>query len=558
MRTPKALHIPFADPAPGSGVGISWGRTTELPQDWLELARSRLAALAGFLGAIELLILLVLVWGPIPDQFEPRFLVLNQKDMALQGIVALLVAALAGFKLIPVRHVLTLGMIFQVFTCWILSVVVARGIWVSFGHVPVIAWTESLIILFPLLIPTPPGRTLVAGFASALTRPLSIFYLGWIEAVDAGTGDVAIATISPAVALLLAVFGSKLLYRISREVKTVREMGSYRLEEVLGRGGMGEVWRASHQMLARPAAIKLIKPQVLGLSDRQTVRAAVDRFEREAQVTSNLKSGHTVDLYDFGRTEDGTFFYVMELLDGVDLDDMVKRYGPMPAERVIHLLVQACHSLDEAHAAGLVHRDIKPANVFACRYGRDEDWIKVLDFGLVKGTFGFGDNDDNGNISLTAGDVLVGTPAFMAPEMAVSREIDGRADLYALGCMAYWLLSGRLVFERDTPMAVVVAHANEEPIPLQEISELPVPAELNALIHRCLAKSPDDRPGSAAELARELEAIPIDQPWTRDRARAWWERHKPMTSWAEATGPQAKQGAEPRRVCKKQGERIQP
>ncbi len=284
---------------------------------------------------------------------------------------------------------------------------------------------------------------------------------------------------------------------------------------------MGEVWRAQHRLLARPAAIKLIRGAGagnVGASDE-----AVRRFEQEAQVTARLSSPHTVQLFDFGVSGDGRFYYVMELLNGLDLETLVRRHGPLPAERVTYLLRQVCHSLAEAASYGLVHRDIKPANLFVCRYGGDCDFVKVLDFGIAK------EADhlmETGAIGLTREHGLRGTPAYIAPEQALGGSgIDGRADIYAVGCVAYFLLTGQLVFTGDTPMAVVVHHAHTLPIPPSERSELPIPPALDRLVLSCLAKNPAERPQSARDLSQRLAAIDGGSPWTDERAREWWDLH---------------------------------
>ena len=253
-------------------------------------------------------------------------------------------------------------------------------------------------------------------------------------------------------------------------------VGSYRLMEPLGSGGMGEVWRAQHRLLVRPAAVKLIRQSgPFGATREQLVR----RFEREAQITASLRSPHTVQLYDFGVTDSGNFYYVMELLEGLDLHSMVKRFGPQPTERVIMLLRQACRSLAEAHEHGLVHRDIKPANLFVTRLGHEYDYLKVLDFGIVK------DRPDGPESSLlSAQGFLPGTPAFMAPEIVSGdRQVDGRADLYSLACTAYWAVTGQLVFEASTPTQMLLHHIQTPPVPPSQISELPIPKEFDSDSH---------------------------------------------------------------------------
>jgi serine/threonine protein kinase len=231
-----------------------------------------------------------------------------------------------------------------------------------------------------------------------------------------------------------------------------------------------------------------------------------------------------VDLYDFGRTEDGAFYYVMELLDGLDMATLVDRFGPQEPARVIHLLCQVCHSLEEAHRAGLVHRDIKPANLFVCRYGTDDDFVKVLDFGLVKEV----SNRGVEALQPTQPDVVMGTPDFMPPELALGeKDIDGRADLYALGCVAYWLLTGTKLFPADTPMKTLMKHINEIPDAPSERSEQAIPPELETLVMECLEKDPKNRPNNAEELSARLRSVPLGRVWGKEAARLWWDKNCP-------------------------------
>ncbi len=284
---------------------------------------------------------------------------------------------------------------------------------------------------------------------------------------------------------------------------------------------MGEVWRARHRLLIRPAAIKLIRPQMSG--DPELL---LRRFEREARATAALKSPHTVQLYDFGATEDGRLYYVMELLDGLDLDTLVRQYGPLPAERVVHLLRQVCASLQDAHVNGLVHRDIKPANVVVSRAGTTFDFAKVLDFGLVKLDSARKAEDD---IKLTSEGSASGTPAFMAPEVVLGvADTDHRVDLYALGCVAYWLLTGKLVFAGKSVVEVMFHHAHTPPPRPSSRSELSIPAPLEDLVMECLEKDPARRPASADAVSTRLNAVSWEQPWTVERAERWWETHRPL------------------------------
>jgi eukaryotic-like serine/threonine-protein kinase len=291
-------------------------------------------------------------------------------------------------------------------------------------------------------------------------------------------------------------------------------LGLYRLIEKLGEGGMGEVWRARHQLLARPCAVKLIKPELLGESKREV---ATERFRLEAQTIARLSSPNTVRLYDFGVSETGSFYFVMELLTGMDLSSLVQRFGPFPPERAVAVLRQTCRSLAEAHAIGLLHRDIKPHNLQLCRLGLDFDVVKVLDFGLVKSL-----RDDA--TQLTTEGVLTGTPAYMPPERVVGAAVDERSDLYSLGCVAYWMLTGRTVFTGE-PMAVMIHHARSRPQPPSKASGRPIPDQLEQIVMACLEKTPDQRPHSAIELWRQLGEVPLASPWTPERAEGWWIEH---------------------------------
>ena len=313
-----------------------------------------------------------------------------------------------------------------------------------------------------------------------------------------------------------------LSFFLRRSSETVREMGGYKLIERLGVGGMGEVWRAEHRQLRRPAAAKLIRPEICGETDVQagTLRR---RFEREARVTAALRSPHTVEVYDFGTAPDGSFYYVMELLDGFDLETLVMRFGPQSPERVVQFLLQICDSLGEAHANGLIHRDVKPKNIFVSRLGLNYDFVKVLDFGLVKNTA----SQDSLQTQLTIDGTTTGTPAYMSPEMAVGSELDARTDIYSLGCVAYWLLTGELVFDGKNPLEVLLSHIQDVPVPPSQRTELDIPPELERIILACLEKDPARRPQTAQELERMLAACPLPAAWNPQRAEAWWSKHLP-------------------------------
>jgi len=392
-----------------------------------------------------------------------------------------------------------------------------------------LSWVAVWTLIFTIVVPSSPRRSVLAALAASSSVPVmaAVSIAAYPPPLLPDTRQFFFVFVSPyLLVVVMAYVGARVLFALGNEVRKARELGSYRLLERLGEGGMGEVWRARHRLLARPAAIKLIRPLAAPSSIGSE---AASRFELEAQAIASLRSPHTVNLFDFGIADDGTFYYVMELLDGLDAERMVNRFGPMPAARVIHAIRQVCHSLSEAESISLVHRDIKPANIFLCRYGEDYDFVKVLDFGIVKLMHEPGTADDAPTFAaLTAEHVVHGTPAFMAPEQILGGlPVDNRADIYAIGCLTYWLLTGELVFTGDTPMQLLVQHAQAKPEPPSARTGLPIPKELDAIVLACLAKEPSDRPQTARELARRLEAVPVSGEWTPELARAWWEAYQP-------------------------------
>lgn len=390
-----------------------------------------------------------------------------------------------------------------------------------------VPWEATWILLYPMIAPNKPHKILVAALLSATTGLAVAFMSRFTGATPPSVSYgflVQYFLFTSYICAFLAWFGSKCIYDLGSSVREAREIGSYELVEKLGAGGMGEVWRAKHRLLARPAAVKLIKPEMLGCCG-DIGSEVQQRFELEAQTTAGLQSPHTVEVYDFGRTSRGAYYYVMELLDGLSFEELVKKHGPQPPERVVPLLRQICHSLHDAHASHLVHRDIKPGNIFVCRYGQEHDFVKVLDFGLVKQTQQSAQED----LNLTRVDSTYGTPGFLSPEMALGKaDIDGRADLYSLGCVAYWLLTGEPVFRGETALEVAAMHLKDEPLPPSSLCEFPVPTALDEIILACLAKKPEDRPAGACDVARVLDAIDLPGRWDADRARRWWDVNAPV------------------------------
>jgi eukaryotic-like serine/threonine-protein kinase len=493
---------------------------SEAPLDLAEQSAHRMVLVAATVVAVSLLEAAVAHLWPLltrvdyPTEAEKLDLAGN----AVLDLVSLLAIALMRQKRLAAATRLRIGGAYLLVVAALVSLTDHADHYWAGGHrqhgVP---WVTALILVFPVLVPMRPLRALFVGLLMAATSPLAM--LAHAAVLGAPPPDlVGLLDGFPFLFAFVAAFSAKVVHQLGREVGRARQLGAYTLETKLGSGGMGEVWVASHRLLARRAAVKLIQPPDVTV-DAQT---ALERFHREAQATARLTSAHTVKLYDYGTSEDGRLFYAMELLEGTDLDTLVELEGPQPAERVVYWLRQICQSLGEAHDAGLVHRDIKPSNLYVCRYGREDDFVKVLDFGLVHCR----PSPDQTETSLTAGDGVVGTPAYMAPELAVGKNpVDARADLYSLGCVAYFLLTGKTLFDAPSPIEMMIQHVNTPAPAPSEASPLGVPPELDRIVLGCLAKSPDDRPRSADELAELLDGCVLPTPWNQKRAQAWWAEH---------------------------------
>jgi tRNA A-37 threonylcarbamoyl transferase component Bud32 len=421
------------------------------------------------------------------------------------------------------RLVLDLGLGLEVFTAALISLIAFYEV---SPHAARISWVTAVILIYPAIAPAAPRKVLVAGLLAASMDAVG-FGLAALRGQDIPWSGLELFwmllwMLAPNyLCAILALVPTTLIRRLGREAGAARELGSYRLGRMLERGGMGEVYEATHRMIAKPAAIKLIRPELLADSPA-FADMIVERFYREAEAVAALKSPHTVSLYDFGVAADGTLYYVMELLDGINLQRLVERFGPLPPERVVHILTQACDSLGEAHGRGMVHRDIKPSNILLCHLGLTVDFVKVLDFGLVRRevqTLGGAD-------ALSAPLGQPGTPAYMAPEAVHAQgPVDRRADLYALGCVGYWLLTGRTVFEGESPVQVMYGHGYTAPIPPSERLGAVLPVELEAVILATLAKSPDDRPQTAEDFAQRLASCDVGGRWDTLRSRSWWVEH---------------------------------
>ena len=392
------------------------------------------------------------------------------------------------------------------------------------------------LIARAILVPSTARRTFLLGLFFAVPFLVSVYFIHLRKhdpSIYNATADPRLhlpaRTIAPrwtvvgglwwAAALGIQTATSRVIYGLQRQVRDARRLGQYTLTEKLGQGGMGVVYRASHAMLRRPTAIKLLPPAQLGAE-------RVARFEREVQLTARLSHPNTIRVFDYGRTPDGVFYYVMEYLEGADLEDVVAVGGPLPAGRVIHLLDQTAGALTEAHGIGLIHRDIKPANIFLTEQGGIPDVAKVLDFGLVKQLAGTEDESLAGP-RVSRDDRLTGTPMYMAPESISAPEtVDRRTDLYSLGAVGYFLLTGQHVFDGRTVVEVCSHHLHTRPVPpSQRLGGAPVPADLEALVLRCLEKDPAARPADARALQQALRACADADAWTEDDARRWLAQH---------------------------------
>ena len=498
--------------------------TFRLPPRLLESAARRISIVCLFVAVLVVVVHIFQQWA------QPQLAVvyadpINRLVMVSTVLMAAGLFALGHYKVLPASTLIALGMVFEVAVGFNISMIeTTRPL---DPNVPVLGMSTlgAWVFAVGVLIPNRPMWTLITALAAASMWPLAY-------AINAARFDFPPAQLGqlwawPSITYLLALLAyliGRWTYGTAIAAQAARDLGSYRLVSQIGRGGMGEVWKATHQMLARQAAIKLVKSDLAGGSSARQAELSVKRFKREANVIASLQSPHTVYLYDFGVSQDGHLYYVMELLDGISLQELVATFGPQPAARVAAILRQVCESLEEAHEQGLVHRDLKPSNIMLCKVALTHDFVKVLDFGLAK----FVDNPDR--TQLTVEGVATGTPGYMAPEIALGEGVvDARADIYALGCVAYFLLTGTLVFSDPNPLTLALKHVQAVPDPPSQRTELPIPEALERLVLHCLAKKPAERPASARDIIDVLAATNPGS-WTDRDATAWWERHLPATS----------------------------
>jgi eukaryotic-like serine/threonine-protein kinase len=403
------------------------------------------------------------------------------------------------------------------------SIVSAEAVVMADGYVTMLQLSgmAMMVAIRAALVPSRPRRTIILTtmfgvpmiLVTTLVVPVADGGLAW-RALDSSAYPWLPATCAMiwGFAVIMCAVISSVIYGLRAEVREARRFGQYVLERKLGEGGMGEVYLARHGMMRRPSAIKLLRGDRAG-------ELNLRRFEQEVQLTARLTHPNTITIFDYGRTEDGVFYYAMELLDGATLQRIVEIDGPQAPSRVVRILGMACGALTEAHAIGLIHRDIKPANIMLCTQGGEHDVVKVLDFGLVK------ELSVDREVELTGASTLTGTPQYMAPESILEpNSVDARTDIYALGTVAYYLLAGVDVFDGKSVVELCSQHLLQDPQPLAARG-VAVPAQLEALVLACLQKDPKCRPQSAAELRQRLEACEV-QPWDSHQARVWWSQHQ--------------------------------
>ena len=513
MAVSSSAPVRSSEPArsrPAAGSSIAGGAAAPL-FPWLVIGIGFLLLLVQALHSIA--------EPALSGVFHDPIIRLATLAVVLLGVA---ICVLCWYRVIFPGMVLQAVMVFTVLAAFTLSLIEASAATAAVRPLVGLSRVALWIAFAGVLIPYRPGWSLAMLLSAASMWPLAL-------AVARGRAEVAFALPGVSVWLGFNYLIAGVAWLISRQrsggssKRGASDLGSYHLLARIGEGGMGEVWKASHQMLARRAAVKLVRPVESGSFSRNA-DMWIERFRREANVIAGLQSPHTIYLYDFGISHDGQFYYVMELLDGVSLQTLITTFGPQPAPRIRAILLQICESLEEAHLKGLIHRDLKPSNVMICKLALKHDFVKVLDFGLAKCAA----CEDVSALTLEG--TATGTPGYIAPEIALGETtVDGRADIYALGCVAYFLLTGTLVFPDSNPMSMAVKHVQATPDPPSSRTEIPIPDALERLVLRCLEKKPADRPASTREVADALHAVDLP-PWSEDEASLWWERHLPPSS----------------------------
>ena len=492
------------------------GGTAQTEEEAREYLQTRLAVFSKlvFWSFVALLAFLFLLYYQYPS-IQPQ----NQPIIYGVAVIALAILAFL-WRAILVRKKLSVDSLY-----WF-DLIIMIGSGVCFAAVATLAYdfaassyTCLLFVSFTvftraLVVPSSAQRTAIVSslaFIPIVAGSIVLAFIGDPEAFKIpGAAFVLGDVLYNAVAVALATAGSQIIYGLSQKLSEAMQLGQYTLGRKIGEGGMGAVYHAHHALLRRPTAVKLMLPH-LGAD-------ALDRFEREVQAMSQLTHPNTAAVFDYGRNPDGALYYAMEYLDGTDLEQLVRKFGPQPSNRVVDILTQVCGALQEAHERNLIHRDIKPPNILLCERGGIPDVAKVVDFGLVK---------ELTHDATQSTQVILGTPHYIAPEIVTDpSSITPAVDLYAVGAVGYYLLTGKRVFEGKTAVEVLVQHRTQTPKRPSEASTIHIPTELDAIIMKCLSKSASERYASAAELAAALETVPRSRDWDRDEAKRWWREFR--------------------------------
>jgi serine/threonine-protein kinase len=508
-------------------VALVEGSTPHLSAETRDLLRSRLriAAVLFFVGGLAFT--LNMLWDS-GRPVERPILYTAVAVTILLGLVSLKLCRRCALSLrqLRVAELLTFGALplaVAVFEYYHLLELGRKhdGVLFAMLLMPTVEATLPVIFAYAIFIPNTWRRALAVMSAIAAVPAITLAIVAWnspsvATLVKFGLRDGAFIAqfLFLGLAVMFSTVGVHTIGTLRRQAFSAKQLGQYRLKQKLGSGGMGEVYLAEHEMMKRPCVVKLIRPEKAG--DPRMLA----RFEREVRATAKLSHWNSIDIYDYGRTGNGTFYYVMEFLPGHNIGEIVEEYGPIPPGRAIYLMDQVCAALAEAHGIGLVHRDIKPANIFCAYRGGVFDVAKLLDFGLAKPSF-----EASGEARLTMEGTITGSPLFMSPEQASGEEgIDGRSDIYSLGAVLYYMLTAQPPFLSDNPLKVMIAHASQDVVPPRQINP-ELPSELEEIVMRCLEKDPDHRFQDVVSLRRALGEIALSDRWSSELAHEWWTCH---------------------------------